>query len=215
MKTEPHCDTSPQCKSLPIHWKLFQLAFWWREKIIIFHRSSLVLINHFQVLASSTNDRSLPFKIITTIPQQSSSCLVLFSIYLHYLDDIIFHVQAVRPLLYSWFIVFHSLCLLKVFFRVMFNKTKRNIQRQISQIFISKQKYFCFWLNEHFISVIRFFEGAWRKSCSSGISEAFGEGKQRRLWNSELKYAALFDGSREEFTFLANCDFFWEKKFWN
>lgn len=112
MKTKPHCDMSLQGKLLPVHWQLFQLAFWWREEITIFHSSSLVLINHFQVLASSRNNTSLPFKIISTIPQQSSLCLVLFSNYLHYLDDIIFHVHAVRPLLYSWFIIFQSLCLL-------------------------------------------------------------------------------------------------------
>lgn len=179
MKTKLHCDLFLQGQPLPVHWQLFQLAFWWREEITIFHRSSLVLINHFQVLASSRNNTSRFFKIITTIPQQSSLCLVLFSIYLHYLDEIIFHVQAVRPVLYCWFIVFHSLCLLKVFYRAMLNKTERNTQRQTAQIFISKEKYFCFWLNEHFLSAIHFFQGAWRKSCSSGISEDFGEGKKK------------------------------------
>lgn len=214
MKTKSHCDMSLQGKSLPVHWQLFQLAFWWREEIAIFHRSSLVLINHFQVLASSRNNISQSFEIITTVSQQSSLCLLLFSNYLHYLDDIIFHVQAVRPLLCSWFIVFQSLCLLKVVNRVMFNKPKRNTQRQTAQIFISKEKDFCFWLNEHFISSIHFFEGAWRKSCSSGISEDFDEGKKRRLWISEWNYSALFDDSREEFVFLSVI-FFWEKKFWN
>lgn len=171
---------SLQGKSLPVQWQLFQLAFWWREEITIFHKSSLVLINHFQILASSRNDTCLPLKIVTTILQQSSLCLVLFPIYLHYQDDIIFHVQAVRPLLYSWYIVFHSWCLLKVFYRVMFDKTKRNTQRQTAQIFISKQKYFCFWLNEHFIPAIHVLEGAWRKSCSSGISEVRGGEEKRK-----------------------------------